>query len=176
MVNFTLTQAYLATLGAPPVEEQAAPQEAQPLEEQPTPLQAEPTPQEAQPREEQPTVQGDEAMEQAYWERWSDDGWVPGYKVWVGDLPEGLQKHELVHALKAYGSPLDVNIVRHKAKSGMVLAVATFGYLEEAERTLRDLPYVQFKHPKQGDKLMVPTVAWYTSTKKGSSTARGSGD
>ena len=72
-------QAYLATLGAPPEEEQAAPQEAQPMEEQATPLQAEPmgeqpTPQEAQPMEEQPTVQGDEAMEQAYWERWSDAG------------------------------------------------------------------------------------------------------
>ena len=151
------------------------------MEEQATPLQAEPmeeqaTPQEAQPMEQQPTVQGDEAMEQAYWERWSDDGWVPGYKVWVGDLPEGLQKHELAHALKAYGSPLEVNIVRHKAKSGMVFAVATFGYIEEAERTLQDLPYVQFKHPTQGDKLLAPTVAWYTSAKKGSSTARGSGD
>ena len=55
--------------------------------------------------------------------KWVDDGWVYGYKLWVGDLPRDISRVSIGE--HCHGQ-VDISVQSHRTRSGMAYAIVTF--------------------------------------------------
>ena len=66
--------------------------------------------------------------------KWIEDGWVLGYKLWVGDLPSDINKV----TIGQYGvGHVDITVQSRRTRSGMAHAIITFTDVALAVQALR---------------------------------------
>ena len=75
--------------------------------------------------------------------KWIREGSVPGYKLWVGDLPDHICKKDIGHYCAGH---VDVAVERGKATSGLAYAIVTFTDLALASKAFEQLAMVRFDH------------------------------
>ena len=75
--------------------------------------------------------------------QWIRAGWVEGYKLWVGDLPDSIGKKDIGHYCAGH---IGVAVQRGKATSGMAYAIVTFTDLALANKAFEQLAMVKFDH------------------------------
>lgn len=76
---------------------------------------------------------------------WVKDGWVHGYKVFIGDLPTNFSKPTLYQACgHCLDHCRDVNVAKNKAMSGMAYAICTFDSIDEGAKLFRYASMLQF--------------------------------
>jgi hypothetical protein len=89
---------------------------------------------------------------------WRREGWAHGFKLWVGDLPGGIQKQAIgQHCAQC----VDIAINSNRTASGAAYAIVTFHDLAAAFKAFEELAMAKFHH---GNGLMLwPTVKWFRS-------------
>ena len=75
--------------------------------------------------------------------KWIREGSVPGYKLWVGDLPDHICKKDIGHYCAGH---VDVAVERGKATSGLAYAIVTFTDLALASKAFEQLAMAKFGH------------------------------
>ena len=92
--------------------------------------------------------------------QWIRAGWVEGYKLWVGDLPDNIGKKDIGHYCAGH---IDVAVQRGKATSGMAYAIVTFTDLALASKAFEELALVRFDHG-EGQRFWA-NVKWFAGHK-----------
>ena len=92
---------------------------------------------------------------------WIEEGWVHGYKVFIGDLPHNVSKLE-VSALAT--GQVDLAVNANRSRSGMAYSIVTFVDLEMAIECFKKASSVRFDHGQGG--LHGASVKWFHGTKK----------
>ena len=88
--------------------------------------------------------------------KWIREGSVPGYKLWVGDLPDHICKKDIGHYC---AGRVDVAVERGKATSGLAYAIVTFTDLALASKAFEQLAMVRFDHG-EGQRFWA-NVKWF---------------
>ena len=92
---------------------------------------------------------------------WIEEGWVFGYKVFIGDLPHNVSKLE-VSALAT--GQVDLAVNANRSRSGMAYSIVTFVDLEMAIECFKKASSVRFDHGQGG--LHWASVKWFHGSKK----------
>jgi hypothetical protein len=74
---------------------------------------------------------------------WVQEGWVHGYKVFIGDLPKSIGKMDLAHCTQGQA---DLAVNANASRSGMAYAIVTFLDLEEAVACFKKACGIRFDH------------------------------
>lgn len=86
-----------------------------------------------------------------------ESGWVPGWKIWAGDLPRCIQKPEIARVVGTGFQDIAVN--NSKTQSGQAYCVITYTDLDLAIAAFKKLAEAQFDH---GHGIVeYPTVRWF---------------
>ena len=104
----------------------------------------------------EPTPDADEAQDMPS----GRAGWVEGYKLWVGDLPDNICKKAIGHYCAGH---VDVAVQRGKATSGVAYAIVTFTDLALASKAVEQLAMVRFDHG-EGQRFWA-NVKWFAGHK-----------
>ena len=91
---------------------------------------------------------------------WVEDGWVFGYKLWVGDLPSDINSKVIGQCCVGYK---DMSAQSRRTHSGMADAVITFTDEALAIKAFEDVSMTKFDH---GGALHWPLVRWYKSARR----------
>ena len=91
---------------------------------------------------------------------WVEEGWVFGYKLWVGDLPSDISKIDI--GPYCYGQ-VDISVQCHRARSGMAYAIITFTEQAEAIKAFEELSMAKFVH--DNGTCLRPVVKWFRCVK-----------
>ena len=75
--------------------------------------------------------------------KWTDDGWVSGYKLWVGDLPSDINKMTI--GQYCHGQQ-DISVQSRKTRAGMAYAIITFSDEALAIKAFEQLSMAKFQH------------------------------
>ena len=75
--------------------------------------------------------------------KWVEDGWVYGYKLWVGDLPSDINR---VTIGPYCDGQVDIAIQSHRTRSGMAFAIITFIDDAKAIKAFEQLSVAKFEH------------------------------
>ena len=92
---------------------------------------------------------------------WIEEGWVFGYKVFIGDLPHNVSKLEI--SALATGQ-VDLAVNANRSKSGMAYSIVTFENLEMAIECYKKASSKRFDHGQGG--LHWASVKWFHGSKK----------
>ena len=90
--------------------------------------------------------------------KWTDDGWVSGYKLWVGELPSNINRKVIGQCCVGHK---DISVQSRRTRSGMAYAIITFTDEALAIKAFEDVSMTKFDHG--GGKLHWPLVHWYKS-------------
>ena len=75
--------------------------------------------------------------------KWIEEGWVNGYKVFIGDLPGNIGKLDLDHVTQGQ---VDICINANATRSGMVYAIVTFTTVAEAVECFKRASVLKLDH------------------------------
>ena len=92
---------------------------------------------------------------------WVEEGWVFGFKVFIGDLPHNVSKLEVSEL--ATGQ-VDLAVNANRTRSGMAYSIVTFDNLDLAIECYKKASSVRFDHGQGG--LHWASVKWFHGTKK----------
>ena len=93
--------------------------------------------------------------------QWVEEGWVFGYKLWVGDLPSDISRVSIGE--HCHGQ-VDISVQSHRTRSGMVYAIITFIDQALAIKAIEQLPMAKFLHGN--GTAHWPSVKWFRSAKR----------
>ena len=93
--------------------------------------------------------------------KWIEDGWVFGYKLWVGDLPSDISRVSIGE--HCHGQ-VDISVQSHRTQSGMAYAIITFIDQALAIKAFEQLSMAKFLHGN--GTAHWPTVKWFRSAKR----------
>ena len=88
--------------------------------------------------------------------KWIEEGWVSGWKLWVGDLPGGVRKTDVGQYCEGQ---VDVSVQSNKTRSGMAFAIVTFLDLTMAIKAFEQVAMAKFDHGN--GQMYWPTVKWF---------------
>lgn len=75
--------------------------------------------------------------------KWIEEGWVSGYKVFIGDLPGNIGKLDLDHVTQGQ---VDICINANATRSGMAYAIVTFLTVAEAVECFKRASVLKLDH------------------------------
>ena len=87
---------------------------------------------------------------------WIKEGWVSGWKLWVGDLPNGVSKAAIAYHCAGL---VDIAVACNKAPSGATFAIVTFDDLAAAFKAFEQVAMAKFDHGN--GHTMWTSVKWY---------------
>ena len=94
--------------------------------------------------------------------RWHREGWVFGWKLWVGDLPGDVSRAAVGHYCAGNE---DLCIMSNKTLSGAAYAIVTFHDLAAAFKAFEALAMAKFHHGN--GQMMWCTVKWFRGKSMG---------
>ena len=86
---------------------------------------------------------------------WIKEGWVSGWKLWVGDLPFDVKRP--ANACHCPGFA-DIAVAYNKPPSGAAFAIVTFEDLAAAFKAFEQVAMAKFDHGE--GQMMWPSVKW----------------
>lgn len=91
---------------------------------------------------------------------WVEDGFVHGFKIWIGDLPASFSNHALRDCLLEVCRVDDINCIRSpKCSTGQWCAILTIRCPHDAQKLYQHLGEVKVHHDDGKPRFIV--YKWY---------------